>query len=88
MEQDNPKINEKTLFELKMTGGRHAAEVYEQTGSLEHALMGVSQDWYYHAPLRKVWDRDLAREANGGVLPKASDYEQDDKNQGIACSKP
>ncbi len=73
------EINQKTLFELEMTGGRHAAEVYEQTGSLEHALMGVSQDWYSHAPLRKVWDRDLAREANGGTLPKVTSPQTSEK---------
>ena len=81
MEQDNLKINPNTHFELKMIGGNLAAEMYERTGSLEYALMGVSQDWYYHAPLKKIWDRDLAREMNGGMLPKASVFEQEDENQ-------
>ena len=76
-EQIMQKIDWNAHFELGMSH-HPAAALYKETGDLEHALMQVSLDWYSHPHLRSVWDRAMAREANGGTLPKASDVEQDE----------
>ena len=83
MEQDNPKIDQKAHLELRMNGEDLAAEVYERTGSLGYALMHTGEDWSSDSRMTAVYNRSKAREANGGVLPKASDFEKDDENQTV-----
>ena len=78
VEQDKPKIDQEAHLELRMNGERHAAEVYERTGSLEYALMHTGEDWSSNPRMTAVYNRSKARMANGGTLPKASDFEQDD----------
>ena len=83
MEQDKPKIDQEAHFELRMRGERHAAEVYERTGDLVYALLHVSDCWEMHPHLTAIYNRHLARELNGGTLPKVSDFKQDDENQAV-----
>ena len=66
-----PKIDQQAHFELRMWSA-HAAELYEQTGNLEYALMQTGEDWTRHPGMMAVYNRATAREVNGGTLPKAT----------------
>ena len=83
MEQDKPKIDQNAHLELRMNREDLAAEVYERTGSLDYALMHTGEDWSSNPRMTAVYNRAMARELNGGVLPKASDFEKDDENQTV-----
>jgi len=72
------KIDKNAHFELRMCGERIAASVYEQTGDLHEALMGASEDWQFDPTLALINRRAELRRQNGGELPKASDFEQDE----------
>ena len=75
MEQDKPKIDQKAHLELQMNGEDYPEDVYERTGSLEYALMQTGEDWSSNPRMTAVYNRSKARMANGGTLPKASDFE-------------